>query len=157
MTQPSLTNCGNHATIESPIAMATPYGNVLRALGRKEASHDLEERQRVVLERHIEWAPEDTRARVLLACQCAYAGKWNEAAREVEKVLAIGSSDPHTTYNVACVYAVIGKKAEALEALRRAADAGYGEWDAAARDPDLSCLHGDPEFERWLEDGRSRG
>ena len=134
-----------------------PYENVLWALGRTEAAQELGERSRVVLERQIEWAPEDTRARVLLAGEYAKSGRSIEALSELEKVFAIGSSDPHTIYNAACIYALIGKKAEALEALKRAADAGYGEWDAAARDPDLSCLHGDPEFQRWLEEGRSRG
>ena len=36
--------------------------------------------------------------------------------------------------------------AEALEMLKRAIEAGYGNVDWATRDPDSACLHGDPEF-----------
>jgi hypothetical protein len=36
--------------------------------------------------------------------------------------------------------------AEALEMLKRAIEAGYGNVDWATRDPDFACLHGDPEF-----------
>jgi tetratricopeptide (TPR) repeat protein len=134
-----------------------PYLNALRALGRNDEADELAKRQDVVLERHIEEAPEDTRARILLACDYSYAGRAEEALRQVGMVLAIGTSDPHTIFNIACIYAVLGKKREALDALKRAADAGYGEWESAARDPDLASLHGDPEFERWLEDGRAGG
>jgi hypothetical protein len=44
------------------------------------------------------------------------------------------------------------RKPEALEPLRKAWDAGFRDPDWARRDPDLSYLHGDPEFERlYLE------
>ena len=94
-----------------------PFGNVLSALGRKEADRDLAERNRVDLERQLEWAPDDTRARILLACNHARAGRPSDAVREAENVLALGTTDPHTIYNVACTYGLLGMKPEAL--LRR--------------------------------------
>jgi non-specific serine/threonine protein kinase len=42
----------------------------------------------------------------------------------------------------------MNKKTEALDALRKAWQAGFGDPDWARRDPDLAILHGDPEFER---------
>jgi hypothetical protein len=41
----------------------------------------------------------------------------------------------------------MGRKLEALEMLKKARDVGYGNWDWAARDPDLRCLYEDPEFQ----------
>jgi hypothetical protein len=51
-------------------------------------------------------------------------------------------------YNAACTFASMGKKAEAIDALRKAWDAGYRDADWTRKDLDLASLHGDPEFER---------
>ena len=42
----------------------------------------------------------------------------------------------------------LNKKTEALAALRKAWEAGFRDSVWARRDPDLSALHGDEEFER---------
>jgi TolB-like protein/cytochrome c-type biogenesis protein CcmH/NrfG len=131
-----------------------PYGNALAALGRTEAARTLIERAITLLERQVEWVPEDTRARILLACRYAQLGRRSEAIRELEKVQLLGSTDPHTTYNVACTYSLLQMKKEALTALKRAAEAGFSEWDLAARDSDLACLREEPEFKRMLERGK---
>jgi len=34
---------------------------------------------------------------------------------------------------------------------------GFPSFDWAARDPDLSCLHDDPEFQQILEEVRQKG
>jgi serine/threonine protein kinase/Flp pilus assembly protein TadD len=123
-----------------------PYGNVLRALGRTDAVCAIGERQVAVLRQQIEWVPEDTRARMILACQYARLDRRSEAIQELEKVLALGPTDPHTIYNAACVYGILQMKKEALNILKKAVQAGYTEWDLASRDPDLTCLHDEPEF-----------
>ena len=131
-----------------------PYGNALSALGRTDAARTLIERSVRVLEQQIEQVPEDTRARILLACRYAELGRRNEAIRELEKVQLLGSTDPHTIYNVACAYSLLQMKEEGLTALKRAAEAGFSEWDLAARDSDLACLREEPEFKRMLDRGK---
>ena len=131
-----------------------PYTNALFALKRTETARGVESRFTVALQRHIEWAPEDTRARVLLAVGLARLGKSNESLTQLEKLLAIGTSDPHTIYNCACAYALMGKKTEAITVLKQAVEAGYGEWDTIAQDPDLELLRQDPEFRRFVEKHR---
>jgi serine/threonine protein kinase/tetratricopeptide (TPR) repeat protein len=128
-----------------------PYGNALAALGRTDALLKLDEREVTVLEQQVEWVPEDSRARILLACCYARLDRRSEATQELERVLASGSTDSHTIYNAACAYGLLQMKKEALKTLKRAAQAGYSEWDLAARDPDLACLHEEPEFRRLLE------
>ena len=49
------------------------------------------------------------------------------------------------------------RKAEALDALAKAWDAGFRDADWARRDPDLALLHGDPEFERLYPEKSARG
>lgn len=128
-----------------------PYGNILTALGRTDAARALAERWVTVLEQQLEWVPEDSRARILLAGSYAKLDRRSEATQELEKVLASGPTDPHTIYNAACVYGHFQMKKEALSTLKRAAQAGYSEWDLASRDPDLTCLHEEPEFRSLLE------
>jgi tetratricopeptide (TPR) repeat protein len=151
------------ALAEEAIAMTgedynvyVPYANALFALKRFEASLDIEKRLEVVLLRQIDWAPEDTRARVILAVSFARQERHNEALDQLEKVFAIGSSDPHTIYNCACAYAVMEMKAEAFDVLKRAVEAGYSEWNTIAQDPDLESLRAEPEFRRWLDERRGK-
>jgi hypothetical protein len=42
-------------------------------------------------------------------------------------------------------------KKEALNIMKKAVQAGYTDWDLASRDPDLTCLHDEPEFKGLLE------
>ncbi len=60
------------------------------------------------------------------------------------------SGDPGTLYNAACTYGALGKKAEALETVKKAFAAGYSNRDWAAKDTDLNCLHDDPEFQKLV-------
>jgi tetratricopeptide (TPR) repeat protein len=94
-----------------------PYGNALRALGRHDAAAALDRRLVIVLERQIAWAPEDTRARVILGINYSHLGRLEEAYQQIEKAVEMGVSDPHSLYNIACFYALNGRKREALAML----------------------------------------
>jgi tetratricopeptide (TPR) repeat protein len=69
-----------------------------------------------------------------------------EGIQEVEHALRLRPNDTNILYNAACAYGVINRKAEALDFLKRAQAAGLINLDFARRDPDLACLHDDPEF-----------
>jgi hypothetical protein len=51
-------------------------------------------------------------------------------------------------YNAACTFCKLGRKTEGMEALTKAWNAGFTDADWARRDPDLSLLRDDPEFDR---------
>jgi non-specific serine/threonine protein kinase len=68
----------------------------------------------------------------------------------VQFAVALRPNDGNLLYNVACAYCMMNMKTEALEALRRAWEAGLRDSTWARRDPDLVMLHGDPEFERMF-------
>lgn len=53
-------------------------------------------------------------------------------------------------YNLACSYAMVNQKIEALETLHRALALGYDDVDFLSADPDLAVLHGHPEFHRII-------
>ena len=88
---------------------------------------------------------------MLLAGAYAKLGRSEEAVQQLQRVLAMNVTDSHTIYNAACTYGVLGRKGEALAALRRAIEAGYGEWELAMLDADLNSIRDDPEFGRLMD------
>ena len=123
-----------------------PYGLCMERLGRKKEAENMRERMNTVLRKQLELVPEDVRARILLATNLASFGEGEESIRHLQTAVALRPNDGNTLYNAACTYGVLGRKAEALETLKKAIAAGYGNLNWAARDSDLDCLHDDPEF-----------
>ena len=126
-------------------------------MGQTDSARNLRQRHIRALEQQLELAPEDVRARVLLAGNYAFFGRENEAIRELQMAVALRPNDPNTIYNAACTYGLLQRKAEALSLLKKAKELGYTDLPWAARDPDLACLHGDPEFQRLVEEGERKG
>jgi non-specific serine/threonine protein kinase len=130
-----------------------PFINVFERLGQAESARSLRQQQIRVLEQQLELVPEDVRARILLANSYAFLGNQAEAMRELQKAVALRPDDTNILYNAACTYGILQRKAEALALLKKAKEIGFPNMDWAARDPDLACLHGDPEFQRLIEEG----
>jgi serine/threonine protein kinase/thioredoxin-like negative regulator of GroEL len=128
-----------------------PLINALERLGQIEASHRLHRLRMQVLQQQIERVAEDVRARILLATTHASFGDEPAATRELQIAVALRPNDSNILYNAACVYGLFQKKQEALDLLRKAVQVGYHNFDWLARDPDLACLHGHPEFQALLE------
>ena len=128
-----------------------PYTRVLKRLGRTKEVEQLTEKFIRALRQQLELVPEDVRARILLAVSLAADKKdEDEAVRHLQTAVALRPGDPSTLYNAACTYGVLGKKAEALETVKKAFAAGYSNRDWAARDTDLDLLHDDPEFQKLV-------
>jgi serine/threonine protein kinase/Flp pilus assembly protein TadD len=125
-----------------------PIMNSLGAMHKEEASRIMALRFIGAIEKHLKQVPEDARARVLMACKYAELGREQDALRELNLAVTLRANEASILYNAACVYCLLKKKPEALDALRRAWEAGSKDSVWARRDPDLAVLHGDPEFER---------
>jgi TolB-like protein/Flp pilus assembly protein TadD len=123
-----------------------PYTNCLDRLGKADIARRFREMEMLVLERQLEMVPEDVRARGLLAADYANVGRPDDAIRHAEMAVALRPNDSSVLYNAACTYGVLLRKKEALSILRRAKEAGYSNDDWPRQDPDLTCLHDDPEF-----------
>ena len=128
-----------------------PYRHAAERLGRKKEAERLRELLIKVLRQQLELVPEDVRARILLAATLA-ASKENaeEAMRHLQTAVALRPGDSNTLYNAACTYGVLGEKPAALETLKKAFAAGYGNRAWAAQDSDLDLLHDDPEFQKLI-------
>jgi serine/threonine protein kinase/Flp pilus assembly protein TadD len=132
-----------------------PFLLSLERLGRKKEAEQLRDRMTRVLRQQLEVVPEDVRARILLATNLGYCGEAEESVRHLQTAVALRPNDGNTLYNAACTYGVLARRPEALETLKKAVAAGYGNLNWAARDSDLDCLHDDPEFRKLV--GLSEG
>ncbi len=113
-------------------------------------AESLRARMVVVLRQQLEMVPEDVRARILLSSNLAASGEIEEGIRHLQTAVALRPNDGNTLYNAACTYGVLGRKVEALETLKKALNAGYGNLNWAARDSDFECLHNNPEFRKLV-------
>jgi serine/threonine protein kinase/Tfp pilus assembly protein PilF len=129
-----------------------PILNSLGAMGKKEANRNMSQRFTAALEGHLKHVPEDARARVLLSNYYAEFGQVEDALRELNLAVTLRANEASILYNAACVYCSLNRKPEALNALRKAWEAGFQDSVWARRDPDIAILHGDPEFERLYPD-----
>jgi tetratricopeptide (TPR) repeat protein len=59
-------------------------------------------------------------------------------------------SDDLVWYNLGCSYALTNRPDEAFEALTKAVELGYDDYDWMKTDSDLNDLHDDPRFESLL-------
>jgi serine/threonine protein kinase/tetratricopeptide (TPR) repeat protein len=134
-----------------------PVMNALGALGKQELRRNVVLRAVAALENHLKQVPEDARARILLGGEYAELNRVEDAMRETNLAMTLRANEASILYNAACNYCLLKTKPDALLALRKAWEAGFKDSTWARRDPDLSLLHGDPEFERlYPESAASR-
>jgi serine/threonine protein kinase len=126
----------------------SPIQNALGAMGKTEAMRTMRQRRTQVLEGHLRQVPEDARARVMLGIDYAVAGRIDDAVREVNFAMVLRPDEAMVLYNAACAFGRMGRKADALDALKKAWDGGWRDGDWARRDPDLAILHDEPEFQQ---------
>ena len=125
-----------------------PIMNALGALGKTDAARDVRLRLTQTLENHLREVPEDARARILLGGMYSQEHRIEDAIRETNLAMTLRPNEATVLYNAACTFANLGRHAEAIDALRKAWEAGYRDAEWTRRDPDLANLHDDPEFER---------
>jgi serine/threonine protein kinase/Tfp pilus assembly protein PilF len=125
-----------------------PISNSLGAIGKEEAMRNMTQRRMAALENHLKQVPEDARARILLGGDYAELGRSDDAIRELNMAVTLRANEASILYNAACLYCNLKKKAEALDTLRKAWEAGFKDSSWARRDPDLVLLHDEPEFDR---------
>jgi serine/threonine protein kinase len=125
-----------------------PIVNSMGALGKTEGERNMIQRRIAAFENHLKQVPEDARARVLLGGDYARLGRTDDALRELNLAVTLRANEASILYNASCLYCVLNRKAEALDALHKAWEAGFRDAVWARRDPDLLMLHDDPEFDR---------
>ncbi len=138
---------------DSPVI--AEMGLTLWHLGRKEEAFALLERKlrerpgdRAFYDRHAAYA-------VLLAD----AGRRREAEKHIRLAIEGGqgrSHFHHAEFSIACAYALMGKKQQALEWLENTAEHGMPCYPLFNTEPALNSLRSDPQFRTFLEKMKKR-
>jgi serine/threonine protein kinase/Tfp pilus assembly protein PilF len=151
LAEEAIEGAGNDYNVYIPIM------NALGALQRDEAKRNVRGRLLQAFENHLREVPEDARARILRAGMYAQEGRTEDSVREANLAMVLRPNEATVLYNAACTFASLGKRDEAIDALRKAWDAGFKDADWTRRDPDLAILHGDPDFERLYPSTKEEG
>jgi len=124
---------------------------ILKGLGHEKEAAEEAKSALIVVEKDLEWNPDDTRALQLGAGSLIATGDTERAIRWLERALEIDPTDSVLLYNVACNLATLGQSDKALDYLKKAIE--YGTVSAAwmHNDPDLDSLRDHPRFEALLQ------
>jgi tetratricopeptide (TPR) repeat protein len=126
---------------QGPAFLALAY----TGLGRREAAARAYARTIEIAKQQLSVNPGDVRALYLGAAALARIGRRKTALAWAARALDLDGKDSAVLYNVGCLYAVLGRTADALKCLKKVARSGWRkEW--IKHDPDLTALRGLREF-----------
>ena len=99
-----------------------------------------------LLEKHLEWHPDDARGLHLGAGSLIVLGQTERAKRWLRRALELDPDDPIVLYNIACNFATLGEVDESLDYLEQAVEHGTVSSDWMRNDEDLVSLRGNPRY-----------
>lgn len=124
---------------------------VLRGAGRLDEAKSEARRAIDVVEKRLEWHPDDVRALLLGAGSLIVLGEDERAQRWMHRAIQIDPDDPVSLYNIGCNLATLNKVEKALDYLERAFDHGTISKAWMQHDADLVNLHSHPRYAALLE------
>jgi adenylate cyclase len=126
---------------QAPTLLAMAY----TGCGRRQEASCAFERAVEIARQQLAVNPGDLRALYLGAGCLARLGRRRTALAWAARALDLDGKDSSVLYNVGCVYAILGRKAEALACLKRVVRSGWRkEW--IRHDPDWTALRGLKQF-----------
>lgn len=126
---------------QAPALLALAY----TGLGRREAASRAYARAVEVARQQLSVSPGDVRALYLGAGCLARIGQRRTALAWAARALDLDGKDSAVLYNVGCVYAILGRPADALRCLKKVVRSGWRK-DWIKHDPDWTALRGMKEF-----------
>jgi len=85
------------------------------------------------------------------ACNLTLKGRLQDGLAVDQKLASVRPTDPTAHYNLACRYAVLKRRDEAIGALRRAVELGYRDVEFIEQDHDLDSIRKDPRFRKLMK------
>jgi serine/threonine protein kinase/Tfp pilus assembly protein PilF len=103
------------------------------------------------LELQLDLNPEDTRALTLGAGCLARLGQGTKSVEWIHRADSIDPDDAVIVYAIACVYGILEFREEAIKYLKRAVQAGFGNFGWIENDPDLERIRNDPRYQSIIK------
>ena len=103
-----------------------------------------------VLNKYLEFNPDDARAFYLGAGALIKNNQLEMAVQWIEKAISINPDEISVLYNATCVYSLLGKTDEALDYFEKAIEAGFASRNWIDNDTDLDNIRNHPRFEASL-------
>ena len=124
---------------------------ILRGTGRTALAVNEARESVEILEKHLEWHPDDARALHLGAGSLVALGQTARAKRWLRRALELDPDDPIVLYNVACNFATLGDVEESLDYLEQAVAHGTVSADWMRNDEDLVPVRNNPRYAALLQ------
>lgn len=102
------------------------------------------------LERIMRRLPHDLEVLVALGDLYTRVGRYEDGLAIDRLLVTMQPEDMTIWYNLGCSLALLGKRDEALKALKRAIELGYSDHEWMSRDADLQSLREDRAFKSLI-------
>ncbi len=123
---------------------------ILRGMGQvKEAVAEAREAIKIV-NKHLEWHPDDARAYLLGVGSLIVLGDTNLAKDWLQKAITIAPDDSVNLYNAACNMVTLGELDKAMDYLESAFIHGAVSFDWIRNDEDLRALRTHPRYIKFM-------
>ncbi len=132
---------------QAPVLLGMVYTGLSRIPDAQEAYR----RGAQMAERHLELHPDDARALYLGAGAWCQLGERDRSREWARRALAMDPEEPSVLYNVACVYALLGKAEECIDCLEKVMERGHWYRGWAEKDSDLNSVRDHPRFQALLK------
>lgn len=96
-------------------------------------------------------SPDFIQTIIALADLYTKKGLYREGLVLDEKLARMRPDDPVIFYNLACSYSLVNEHSAALNAIKKAIELGYDDFDHLSADADLANLMADEQFRQYLK------
>jgi tetratricopeptide (TPR) repeat protein len=91
------------------------------------------------------------------ACNLTMKGRLQDGLAVDKQLVTVRPDDPTAHYNLACRYALLKQRDNAIRTLRKAVELGYRDVAFMSEDHDLDSIRKDPRFRRLMKEIATEG